>query len=221
MNSFTGHWSIRDTSKQASLLHPSVNSGIKRSIDCLGALAGLSITAILLVPLAIAIRLDSPGPIFFQQTRCGLHGRRFKLWKFRSMVVNAAELKGVVDNQAQGYFFKNAADPRVTRVGRFLRRTSLDEFPQFWNVLMGDMSLVGTRPPTLDEVAHYTPHHWRRLDVKPGLTGLWQVNGRSTVLDFEAVVNMDLRYQHRWSIGRDLALIVQTIWVVLSRQGAC
>jgi exopolysaccharide biosynthesis polyprenyl glycosylphosphotransferase len=200
--------------------HPSVCSKAKRLIDILGSLIGLGITALFLPVIAIAIRLDSPGSIFFSQVRCGLHGKPFRIWKFRSMVSDAERLKHLVKNQAKGLIFKNDADPRITRVGRFLRRTSLDELPQFWNVLKGEMSLVGTRPPTMDEVAQYQPHHWQRLNVKPGLTGEWQVNGRSTIQNFESIVDMDLRYIDHWSITYDLSLIAKTIWVVLHRHGA-
>jgi lipopolysaccharide/colanic/teichoic acid biosynthesis glycosyltransferase len=126
-----------------------------------------------------------------------------------------------LQNEASGHIFKIAADPRITKVGKFLRRTSLDEFPQFWNVLMGDMSLVGTRPPSLDEVANYEPHHWQRLAVKPGITGVWQVNGRSTVKDFEDIVKLDLSYQDDWSVRYDLYLIFKTVWVVFHKDGAC
>ena len=206
---------------QSSPIHASVTHKLKRSLDIVGALVGLILLALLWVPIAIAIKLDSPGPIFYSQVRCGYRGQPFKIWKFRSMVVNAEQLQHKVPNQANGFIFKNSCDPRVTRVGQFLRRTSLDEFPQFWNVLRGEMSLVGTRPPTLAEVKQYTPRHWQRLNVKPGLTGEWQANGRSQVLDFETIVEMDLRYQRHWSIGSDLALIGKTIWVVLLRQGAC
>jgi len=195
-------------------------SKLKRAIDIAGAIVGLGITAILFFPIAIALKLDSPGPAFFQQTRVGLRGQRFTIWKFRSMVVNAEQLKSQVVNQASGQFFKNDCDPRITRVGSFLRKTSLDEFPQFLNVLMGDMSLVGTRPPTVDEVESYEPHHWRRLDVKPGLTGEWQVRGRSSVKDFEDVVRLDIEYQQKWSVLYDLQIIFRTIAVVLLRRGA-
>jgi exopolysaccharide biosynthesis polyprenyl glycosylphosphotransferase len=205
----------------ATDIHPSVNSKVKRCIDILGATVGLFLTALVAVPIAIAIQLDSPGPILYSQTRCGHGGRQFKIWKFRSMVVNAEALKHQVVNQANGHVFKNDNDLRITRVGRFLRRTSLDELPQFWNVLQGDMSLVGTRPPTVDEVKQYSNHHWRRLDVKPGITGEWQVNGRSQVTDFEAIVQLDLKYLRCWSVMYDLYLICKTVWVVLSKQGAC
>jgi lipopolysaccharide/colanic/teichoic acid biosynthesis glycosyltransferase len=136
------------------------------------------------------------------------------------MIKNAEDHKHLVPNQAKGQFFKNENDPRVTRVGKFLRRTSLDEFPQFWNVLIGEMSLVGTRPPTPDEVQCYEAHHYQRLNVKPGLTGEWQVKGRSLVNNFEDVVRLDLEYQRKWSVFYDIKLIIATIIAVLSRKGA-
>jgi anti-anti-sigma factor len=200
-----------------AMTHPSVQSRLKRCMDIMGALVGLGITAGLILPIAIAITLSSPGPIFFCQTRCGLMGKRFKLWKFRSMVTNAETLKAEVKNEAEGAFFKNANDPRITRVGRFLRKTSLDELPQFWNVLIGDMSLVGTRPPTPDEIALYEVPNWQRLDVKPGMTGEWQVHGRSSVKTFAEVIELDLRYQERWSLRYDCYLILKTILVLFSK----
>lgn len=204
--------------KQLPSTHPSVNSRIKRAIDIVGALVGLSITAILLIPIVIAIKLDDPGPIFFCQTRCGLMGKRFRLWKFRSMVADAEALRSQVKNQIEGPMFKNENDPRITRVGRFLRKTSLDELPQFWNVLQGDMSLVGTRPPTPDEIERYEVPSWQRLNVKPGMTGEWQVYGRSTVSKFEDVIQLDLRYQERWSLRYDLKLILQTVLILFSKK---
>ncbi|MBE7382171.1 MAG: sugar transferase [Leptolyngbya sp. SIO1E4] len=200
--------------------HPSASCVIKRSIDIVGSLIGLLILALIAVPVAIAITIDSPGPIFYSQERYGLHGRPFRIWKFRSMVHNADALKNLVVNEAQGQLFKNAKDPRITQIGRFLRRTSLDEFPQFWNVLKGDMSLVGTRPPTLDEVTKYSEHHWQRLNVKPGLTGQWQVSGRSAIKDFEEVVQLDLYYQQVWTPFYDLRLIFKTVQHLLSRSNA-
>jgi lipopolysaccharide/colanic/teichoic acid biosynthesis glycosyltransferase len=202
-------------------VHPSISSKTKRCLDILGAIAGLLITALVLIPIAIAIQLDNPGPILYSQTRCGYRGRPFRMWKFRSMVVYADQLKDQIENQAKGHIFKNENDPRITRVGRFLRRTSLDELPQFWNVLLGHMSLVGTRPPTLDEVQHYSNHHWARLNVKPGMTGEWQVRGRSRVVDFEEIVKLDVQYQHCWSVLYDLHLVMKTVQVVLARNGAC
>lgn len=200
--------------------HPSAQCIIKRSIDVIGAIIGLIGLCLVFVPIAIAIKLDSSGPIFYRQERFGLQGRPFTIIKFRSMVVNADELKALVPNEAKGLIFKNKQDPRITKVGQFLRRTSLDEFPQFWNVLRGDMSLVGTRPPTRDEVSHYDARHWLRLNVKPGLTGEWQVNGRSAVKNFEEIVDLDLRYQNRWTPLYDLALIWRTVSVLINKSGA-
>lgn len=204
----------------ASAVHPSALCLIKRSIDVAGALVGLVILALMFIPISVAIKLDNPGPVFYSQRRYGLKGRPFTIWKFRSMVQNADVLKQTVSNQAQGLIFKNEQDPRITRVGRILRQTSLDEFPQFWNVLKGDMSLVGTRPPTEDEVSRYSPHHWRRLDVKPGITGQWQISGRSAIKDFEEIVHLDLQYQDVWSPWYDLQVIVRTIIVIFDRRGA-
>lgn len=201
--------------------HPSVKSKFKRCLDIVGSIVGLVILSLVFIPIAIAIKFDSPGPVFFVQERYGLHGKTFKIRKFRSMVVEAEELKNLVENEANGLFFKNKNDFRVTKLGRFLRSTSLDELPQFWNVLMGDMSLVGTRPPTADEVMNYSQHHWQRLNVKPGLTGEWQVNGRSQVKDFEAVVDLDLQYQKKWYPMYDVLVIVKTIYVILAKVGAC
>jgi len=207
--------------RKARIPHVSVNSKLKRAIDILGASVGLLITGLVLLPIAIAIQIDNPGKIFYSQIRCGVNGRPFRIWKFRSMVTNADTLKHLVKNEATGNIFKSKDDPRITRVGRFLRRTSLDELPQFWNVLRGEMSLVGTRPPTVDEVKKYKSHHWSRLSVKPGITGEWQANGRSTVTDFEEIVAMDLDYQRKWSVMYDLQLIFKTIVVVLNKRGAC
>jgi lipopolysaccharide/colanic/teichoic acid biosynthesis glycosyltransferase len=201
--------------------HPSALCLLKRGLDIIGSLVGLVILALIVVPVMIAVKLDSPGPVFYSQIRYGLMGRPFRIYKFRSMVVNADEIKALVNNEAKGLIFKNEHDPRITRVGRFLRRTSLDEFPQFWNVLKGEMSLVGTRPPTEDEVSKYQSHHWQRLRVKPGMTGEWQVNGRSSVKDFEDIVRLDLRYQAQWHPLYDLGLIFRTIAILLNKSGAC
>ena len=203
------------------LVHPSVASKSKRALDIVGSIVGLIITGLVAVPIAIAMYIDNPGSLFYSQVRCGFKGKPFTIWKFRSMIANAERQKHLVENQAKGHIFKNENDPRITKVGCFLRRTSLDEFPQFWNVLKGDMSLVGTRPPTAAEVAMYEEHHHLRLDVKPGITGEWQVRGRSEVLDFEDIVQMDLEYQQKWSFVYDLKLILGTIAVVLARKGAC
>jgi exopolysaccharide biosynthesis polyprenyl glycosylphosphotransferase len=204
--------------EQLPTTHPSVASWMKRFIDIVGSLVGLMIIGILFIPIMVAIKIDDPGPIFFGQTRCGWMGKRFKIWKFRSMCVDAEAKKALVKNQVQGAFFKNEHDPRITKVGRFLRRTSLDELPQFWNVLKGDMSLVGTRPPTPDEVERYEVPEWQRLDVKPGMTGEWQVNGRSTVRSFEDVIRLDLQYQKNWSLLYDLKLILKTVAILFNKK---
>lgn len=200
--------------------HPSVTSKFKRCLDIIGSLVGLLILAIVFIPIAIAIKLDSPGPIFFKQERYGLQGRTFTIRKFRSMDKNAEQLKSSVKNEADGLIFKNKNDFRVTKVGQFLRSTSLDEIPQFWNVLVGEMSLVGTRPPTADEVVKYNQRHWQRLNVKPGLTGEWQANGRSKITNFETIVDLDLQYQKKWYPAYDLLLLFKTIYVIFARSGA-
>lgn len=207
----------RRRSRRPPATHPSVKSRTKRLVDIAGALVGLGVTAVLFVPIAVAIKLEDGGPIFFGQTRCSWMGRRFRIWKFRSMVTNAEALKSKVANQVEGPLFKNENDPRITRVGRLLRKTSLDEFPQFWNVLKGEMSLVGTRPPTPDEIDQYEIPQWQRLDVKPGITGEWQVHGRSSIKDFEDVIRLDLRYQERWTLIYDFKIILKTIGVVFGR----
>ncbi len=200
--------------------HPSVHSLLKRLTDILGAIVGLIFTAIIFIPLAIAIKLDSPGSILYSQIRCGHKGKEFRIWKFRSMCADAEHQKHLVTNQAKGHIFKNDQDPRITKFGKFIREKNLDEFPQFWNVLLGEMSLVGTRPPTPDEVKNYNDHHRLRLEVKPGLTGEWQIRGRSSIKDFEQIVALDLEYQKKWSICYDWILILKTIAVVLGCKGA-
>lgn len=198
-------------------------SVLKRLLDVSGALVGLTITLLLLPFIVVAIRLDSPGPIFFSQLRVGERGRTFRLWKFRSMSVDAESRKQALlqHNEMKGAIFKIQDDPRITRIGKFLRQTSLDELPQFWNVLKGEMSLVGTRPPTPEEVAHYQTWHRRRISIKPGITGLWQVSGRNKVQDFDEIVRLDLRYIDNWSLWFDLKLIFRTLKVVFRREGSC
>ncbi len=198
--------------------HPSVRSKAKRAMDIVGGLVGLALTLVVFVGVAIAIKLEDGGPIFFAQTRCSWLGKPFKIWKFRSMVTDAEARKREVANKIEGPLFKNDNDPRITKIGHFLRRTSLDEFPQFWNVLKGDMSLVGTRPPTPDEIAQYEVSQWQRLNVKPGMTGEWQVNGRSTVTSFEQVIQLDLQYQRKWSLMYDIQLIFKTVTVLFSKK---
>ncbi|GFI21532.1 UDP-glucose:undecaprenyl-phosphate glucose-1-phosphate transferase [Lachnospiraceae bacterium] len=195
---------------------------IKRLIDILGALVGLFLTALLTPFVALAIKIDSPGPVFFSQTRIGKNGRRFKIWKFRSMYLDAEERKKELQakNEMNGLMFKMEDDPRVTKVGRFLRRTSIDETPQFLNILIGNMSLVGTRPPTEDEFEQYSGYYRRRMSITPGLTGLWQVSGRSDIQDFEEIVKMDLEYIDNWSLGLDIKILFMTVFVVLRRKGS-
>ena len=195
---------------------------IKRLTDIVGGLVGLIITLILTPFIAIAIKVDSPGPVFFSQTRIGRNGRRFKIYKFRSMYIDAEERKKELEkeNEMSGLMFKMTNDPRVTKVGEFIRKTSLDELPQFWNIVKGDMSLVGTRPPTEDEFNEYNQYYRRRISMTPGLTGLWQVSGRSDIEDFDEVVQLDLRYIDHWSLTLDLKIILQTIAVVFKGRGA-
>ncbi|NJM69106.1 MAG: anti-sigma factor antagonist [Scytonema sp. RU_4_4] len=214
-----GETPSKSQSEELPTTHPSVRSWTKRFIDVVGSLVGLIITGILFIPIATAIRLDSPGPILFSQVRCGWMGRRFRIWKFRSMYIDAEAKKAELEkqNQVQGAFFKIDNDPRITKVGGFLRQTSLDELPQFWNVLKGEMSLVGTRPPTPDEVERYEVPEWQRLDVKPGMTGEWQVNGRSTIRKFEDVIRLDLQYQKNWNLMYDLKLIFKTVAILFKK----
>ncbi len=195
---------------------------IKRFIDIIGAVAGLILTGIITLFLAPAIKLDSPGPVFFSQTRVGKNGRRFKIYKFRSMYIDAEERKKELEaqNEMKGLMFKMENDPRVTKVGAFIRKTSLDEFPQFLNVLKGEMSLVGTRPPTEAEFEQYNEHYRRRLSMTPGLTGLWQISGRSDIEDFDEVVKLDLEYIDNWSLTEDFKILLQTVGVVLFGKGA-
>ena len=195
---------------------------IKRLIDIVGGLAGCVITAVLTPFVALAIKLDSPGPVFFAQTRIGKNGRRFKIYKFRSMYIDAEERKKELEaqNEMQGLMFKMENDPRITRVGRFIRKTSIDELPQFFNIVKGDMSLVGTRPPTEEEFEQYNSHYRRRISMTPGLTGLWQVKGRSEIVDFDEVVRLDLEYIDNWTLGLDIKILLRTVWVVLTGKGS-
>ena len=182
-----------------------------------------------------AIYIASPGPIFFAQERVGRNGRKFKMYKFRSMYMDAEERKKELAAQnkvGDGMMFKMDFDPRIignkvlpngkkkTGIGQFIRKTSLDEFPQFFNILVGDMSLVGTRPPTLDEWEKYEPHHRARMSFRPGLTGLWQVSGRSNITDFEEVVKLDTQYIREWSVKNDLRIIFKTVVSIMQSDGA-
>ncbi len=195
---------------------------IKRLIDIAGGLVGCIITAVLTPFVALAIRIDSPGPIFFAQTRIGKNGRRFKIYKFRSMYIDAEERKKELEaqNEMHGLMFKMEDDPRITKVGKFIRKTSIDELPQFVNIVKGDMSLVGTRPPTEGEFEQYNSHYRRRISMTPGLTGLWQISGRSDIVDFDEVVKLDLEYIDNWTLGLDIKILFQTIWVVLTGKGS-
>ncbi len=195
---------------------------IKRVMDIIGGAMGLLITLLIFPFVALAIKLDSRGPVIFSQVRIGKNGRRFKMYKFRSMYIDAEERKKELmkQNEVQGPMFKMDKDPRITRVGNFIRKTSIDELPQFWNVMRGDMSLVGTRPPTKEEFEQYNIYYRRRLSITPGLTGLWQVSGRSNIKDFEEVVKLDLKYIDEWSLLQDIKIMFQTVGVVLFRRGS-
>jgi exopolysaccharide biosynthesis polyprenyl glycosylphosphotransferase len=197
------------------------NLVFKRLLDITLVVLAAPWVLLLAAVIALVVRLDSPGPVIFRQTRVGRSGRHFTVYKFRTMVQDAeARRSELADrNEADGPLFKIRHDPRVTRVGGFLRRYSLDEWPQLWNILVGDMSWVGPRPPTPDEVERYEPWHRRRLEVTPGLTGLWQVLGRSDT-SFDEMVRLDIYYAESWSIGLDLRIILQTIPAVLAGRGA-
>lgn len=195
---------------------------IKRVMDIVGGLVGLLITAVFFPLVALAIKLDSKGPVLFSQIRIGRNGRRFKIYKFRSMYIDAEERKKELEsqNEVKGLMFKMENDPRITKVGKFIRKTSIDELPQFYNVVKGDMSLVGTRPPTEDEFEKYNQYYRRRISMTPGLTGLWQVSGRSEIDDFDDVVKYDLKYIDSWSLTLDVKILLKTIWVVFAGRGS-
>jgi len=207
----------------------------KRLMDIMGGLVGCILTGIIWLFAAPMIRHASPGPVFYSQERVGKNGKKFRMYKFRSMYPDAEERKAELmeeNKMGDGKMFKLDFDPRVignrilpdgthkTGIGDFLRRTSLDEFPQFFNVLKGDMSIVGTRPPLVTETDLYEPHHYTRLAVKPGITGIWQVSGRSDITDFEEVVRLDREYIMNWNIGMDVKIILKTVLVVLRRDGS-
>ncbi|MCR5598676.1 MAG: sugar transferase [Lachnospiraceae bacterium] len=183
---------------------------------------GIIILLIFYPFVAIAIKLESKGPVIFKQERVGRSGRKFMMYKFRSMYVDAEERKKELydKNEMEGLMFKMKDDPRITKVGRFLRKTSIDELPQFFNILKGDMSMVGTRPPTVDEYEKYNAHYRRRLSITPGLTGMWQVSGRSDITDFDEVVRLDLEYIDQWSLLLDCKILLQTVGVVLFGKGS-
>ena len=194
----------------------------KRCMDVVGAVIGCIISIPIIAVVAIPLKLESPGPLFFKQKRVGRNGRYFYIHKLRSMYVDAEARKKelMAQNEMNGLMFKMEDDPRVTKVGKFIRRTSIDELPQFFDVLRGDMSLVGTRPPTVDEYKQYESHHKRRLSMKPGITGLWQVSGRSDIEDFEEVVKLDVAYIDNWSLWGDVKILFKTIYVVFAGKGA-
>jgi exopolysaccharide biosynthesis polyprenyl glycosylphosphotransferase len=196
---------------------------VKRVIDLIGASVGLVLAAPVILGAAIAIRWDSEGPVFFSQTRCGHNGRRFRCWKLRTMCADAEEKQKELAhlNEMDGPPFKMKEDPRVTRIGRVLRRWSLDELPQLWNVLIADMSIVGPRPPTPKEVAEYGEGDRRRISMRPGLTCLWQINGRNGINEFQEWVKLDLAYIDSWSLSNDFRIMLRTIPAVFRRSGAC
>jgi exopolysaccharide biosynthesis polyprenyl glycosylphosphotransferase len=204
---------------------------LKRAMDICGAIVGLIVTAFLTVIIGPAIYLSDPGPIFFSQPRIGKNGRVFKLYKFRSMYQDAENRKRELleKNTMDGFMFKMDDDPRVLGsgsdgkrhgLGWFLRKYSIDEFPQFWNVLRGELSLVGTRPPLLEEWERYEPCHRGRMSVRPGITGLWQVSGRNRIKDFDEVVALDMKYIRTWSVSEDIKIILKTFWAIFSGTGA-
>lgn len=207
----------------------------KRLLDIAGGIVGCLITLLFVIIIGPMIYVKSPGPIFFTQTRVGKNGKKFKIYKFRSMYMDAEERKKALMEQQKykdGMMFKMSDDPRIIGsekkdkngrpkgIGNFIRRTSIDEFPQFWNVLKGDMSLVGTRPPTEDEWEKYDPHHRARMSVRPGITGLWQISGRSEITDFEQIVALDTEYIQNWTFALDLKILAKTVVVVLKHEGA-
>ncbi|MDO5392461.1 MAG: sugar transferase [Eubacteriales bacterium] len=197
---------------------------LKRLIDICAGLAGIVVIGICFLFVAPAIYMASPGPIFFTQTRVGKNGRKFKIYKFRSMYMGAEECKKKLMAQnkiADGMMFKMDDDPRIIKgIGHFIRNYSIDELPQLWNVLKGEMSLIGTRPPTVEEYEKYDYHHKIRLSIKPGITGMWQVSGRSSITDFEQVVALDTSYITNWTLGLDFKILLKTVKVVLGKEGA-
>ena len=208
---------------------------LKRMMDIAGGLVGCILTGLIFLVVGPMIYIASPGPIFFSQERVGKNGRKFKIYKFRSMYMDAEERKAELMDKnklGDGKMFKMDFDPRVignkvlpdgthkTGIGDFIRRTSLDEFPQFFNVLKGDMSIVGTRPPLISETNLYELHHRVRLAIKPGITGMWQVSGRSDITNFEEVVRLDKEYISNWNIGLDIKILLKTVLVVFKRDGS-
>jgi exopolysaccharide biosynthesis polyprenyl glycosylphosphotransferase len=217
---FFGGFSTISFAKTPYNFHMAV---VKRTTDIVSSCVGLVLTGILLIIVAPIIKAESPGPVIFSQMRVGKNGRTFKLYKMRSMYADAEERKAELmeENEMDDeLMFKIEKDPRITKFGAFLRRTSIDEFPQFWNVLKGEMSLIGTRPPTLGEYEKYELPYKRRLSIRPGITGLWQISGRSEITNFEDVLKLDLKYIDNWSPSLDLAILLKTVIVVLFGKGA-
>lgn len=206
----------------AAAVHNSSELVIKRAFDFIGALIGIILSVPIIIITAIPLLIESPGPLFFKQERVGMNGRVFKIYKLRSMYKDAEKRKKELmqHNKMDGLMFKMDNDPRITKVGRIIRKFSIDELPQFINVLKGDMSLVGTRPPTVKEFEKYENRHKRRLSMRPGITGMWQVSGRSNINDFEEVVKLDCEYIDNWSIWLDLKILLKTVKVVLTHEGA-
>lgn len=194
----------------------------KRVLDVCGAMAGMLLFGIAFLIMGPLIKLETPGPVIFKQKRVGRNGRVFEIWKFRSMGVGAEAQKAALMacNEMNGHMFKITDDPRVTRIGAFMRKTSIDELPQFYNVIRHDMSLVGTRPPTVEEVKQYEQHHHRRISITPGITGIWQISGRSDITDFEEVVRLDSQYIQDWNIWSDIVILAKTVGVVLFGKGS-
>jgi exopolysaccharide biosynthesis polyprenyl glycosylphosphotransferase len=194
----------------------------KRIFDIAGSLVGIGILLFMYPWLALAIKFSSKGPVFFKQVRVGRNGKRFIIYKFRSMTSDAEKKQKALEefNQCDGAVFKMKDDPRVTKIGKLMRKLSLDELPQFINVLKGEMSLVGTRPPTPDEVGKYQKWHHRRISIRPGITGLWQVSGRNKITNFDEIVKLDLKYIDSWSIQKDIKIIIKTVLVLFERDSA-
>lgn len=241
IKNLTGNRQMVETICRFTVITTSMNTAaeldffLKRCFDILAGIIGCMLTGILFVILGPIIKIQSPGPVFFSQKRVGKNGKEFNMYKFRSMYMDAEKRKAELMEQNKIHdsrMFKLDFDPRVignrilsdgtkkTGIGQFIRNTSLDEFPQFWNVLKGDMSVVGTRPPIPGEVSEYELHHRARLAIKPGITGMWQVSGRSDILDFDKVVELDREYINNWNIGMDLKIIFKTAGVIFSGKGS-
>jgi exopolysaccharide biosynthesis polyprenyl glycosylphosphotransferase len=224
---FFARWEYHQFLNRSSLVSHTVELDpdqmlFKRIFDVAGGLAGLTVLILLYPLLSVAIKLTSRGPVFFKQVRVGKNGKRFVIYKFRSMSIDAEKRKKdlMALNECDGAVFKMKDDPRITSVGKIMRKLSLDELPQFINVLKGEMSLVGTRPPTPDEVAKYQKWHHRRISIRPGITGLWQVSGRNKITNFDEIVKLDLKYIDNWSIWLDIKIIIKTVLVLFGKEGA-